>query len=72
MKMGDIVVPTPVLRDKNVGFVLLKGTNETRLENDENPEVATAEVTEEWDGRISRCIIMPQSQQVTFINSNKE
>lgn len=69
--MSDIVVPAPVIKNKNVGFVLLKGTNETRLENDDNPEVATAEVTEEWDGRISRCIIMPQSQQVMFINANK-
>lgn len=70
--MSDIVVPQPVIKNKNVGFVLLKGTNETRLENDDNPEVATAEVTEEWDGRISRCIIMPQSQQVMFVNATKE
>lgn len=69
--MSDIVVPKPVLRDKNVGFVLLHGKSQTRIENADEDEVATAEVTEEWDGRISRCIVMPESRQVMFFNKAK-
>lgn len=69
--MGDIVVPEPVIKDKNVGFVLLRGTSQTRVENEDEQAVAAAEVTEEWDGRISRCIVMPRSHQIAIATKTR-